>query len=1074
LLESIDIFAGNKNQILLESIDIFAGSMEYQAKFILDSGCTSHMVNSCNLLVNYHEFKTPSKIGLAAKSTSMEAVGSGSMSLKTRSGVTLKLEQVLFVPELSRNLLSVTAFQKKGADILFSSDGKCKLSISGKHVTLGSRQDKLFLCKLSVACEESASIANEKNSLDLWHRRLCHVSKDTIKLMSKKKSATGLPEALNDESHECTDCYVGKHTRFSFKRSSSENALNPGEVIVSDVCGPISPASREGFRYFATYTCLSTGYVGVSLLKKKSQQLGCMKKFIAMVETQLDTKVKRFRSDNGGEYVSGECEEFLKSKGILPEKTMPYSPESNGVAEKQNRTLLDLVRSTIASSGLAKFWWADILLHVVEVRNKVLHKRSEISPYELWWGKKPDITMFKVLGCKCWVRVPDKKRKKLDPKSEECVFVGLASDSKGYKCFNPITKKLVKSRDVIFQEDMPEISISAPMLPITETIELLPVKVPKLLKEDEESDSSEIGEFFDAYDILDPPDIQMDEPHLISAVVPEEIPNLRRTARVRNPPTRYQPPTNEKKPPTKFAYITEIISEPKSYIEAVESSESEQWNAAIGSELKSLLKNETYDVVTIPTDQHVIGCKWVFKRKLNEFGEVSRYKARLVALGYRQIEGIDYDQTFSPVVRIASLRLLIALAAHHGLSLHQFDVVTAFLNGDLKENVYMKQIPGLVLPTGMCLKLKKSLYGLKQSPRTWNETIGSYLLSKGFLKSAADSCIYLYKHDDKSFTILGLYVDDIPCAVKPCNLNWLTKLLQDKFETEYIGILRFIIGVQVEYDIHSKTVFLHQTKFAREILKEFKMESSHPAATPLVVGSCLSKVGGADCGDPRAYRSIIGKVMYLMTCTRPDLAAAVSLLSRYLSDPKEEHWIGVKRLLRYLCGTVSLGLLFNAEHGMDKLVGYSDADYASDKDSRKSVTGYVFILGNCVISWASKKQATVALSTAESEYMALSATAQEAIWLIRSIKEMKHDIELPVVLKEDNKACISIAYNPVQHSRTKHIDVRYHYIREQVEGGTFTVEYCPTKDMLADMLTKALPKDQFKKLRDGLNMIVLK
>jgi hypothetical protein len=442
-----------------------------------------------------------------------------------------------------------------------------------------------------------------------------------------------------------------------------------------------------------------------------------------------------------------------------------------------------------------------------------------------------------------------------------------------------------------------------------------------------------------------------------------------------------------------------------------------------------------------------------------------------------QKEGIDYQETYAPVVRYGSLRLLLGLANTLNLEVHQMDVKTAFLNGDLKEEIYMTQPEGFISKgtENLVCKLNKTLYGLKQSSRAWYLKLHQFLVNQSFTKNLADYSVYS-KQQDGTIFIISVYVDDILIA---CNkledLEHLKKQLKSNFEMKDLGELRWFLGMEVTRDRKAGTMKLSQAQYVKKILERFNMVECKEVATPLDPSVKLSKsmsptITQEDLDKMRTspYRSIVGSLMYAMIATRPDLAVSVGTLSRFLQNPGLQHWNQAKRVLRYLKATQDVGLEFKSKG--THLVGYSDADWAGDIDTRRSTTGYLFYLGGALVSWNSKLQATVALSSTEAEYLALTAAVKEALW----IRTFLHDLGI-IDIKEtpifsDNQGCLALAKNPVYHGRTKHIDVRHHFIRDNIEKGDIVVDYCQTDHMPADLLTKPLARTKFEEHKAKLGL----
>ena len=454
-------------------------------------------------------------------------------------------------------------------------------------------------------------------------------------------------------------------------------------------------------------------------------------------------------------------------------------------------------------------------------------------------------------------------------------------------------------------------------------------------------------------------------------------------------------------------------------------------------------------------------------------GTPESYKARSVAQGFTQKFGSNYDETFCPVVRQESLRVLVALSVQCGLKLHQVDVTTAFLNGNLEEEVYMAQPKGFVKQgeEHLVCKLKKSIYGLKQSPRCWNAALDTHLRDMGFIQSTSDPCIY-YMNTGGDMFCLGVYVDDIILAGSSDDkIKEVKDTLSRKFEIKDMGKLHHFLGMSVVQNETRKTVWIGQTAYTENLLKKFEMEHCKPVSTPVNVGSKLEIAKDEEESiNQQQYQSAIGSLMYLSVSTRPDIAYTVGTLARFSSKPTKEHWTALKRVFRYLKGTTTHGILYS-QNNSGECVGYSDADWAGDINDRKSTSGYVFQISGAPVTWRSKKQSCVALSTAEAEYIALSSAAQEAIWLRRLTSELGNPPETATTIYEDNQSAIAMTKNPQFHGRAKHIDIKYHFIREQVNSGNIMLKYCPTDRMTADMFTKPLSNEQFCKLRKKAGIV---
>ena len=514
--------------------------------------------------------------------------------------------------------------------------------------------------------------------------------------------------------------------------------------------------------------------------------------------------------------------------------------------------------------------------------------------------------------------------------------------------------------------------------------------------------------------------------------------------------------------------------EPKNLKEAKLSEEWEHWDKAMTDEYCSLVSKGTWEVINkeeLPKDRTPLRNMWIYKKKKNEKGEVIRFKARLVTKGYRQIPGQDFNETFASVAKFNTIRLIIALAAEHKWNLTQMDVKTAFLNGELEEDIYM--LPPEGHESDKLLKLKKGLYGLKQAPRQWNKKLVQFLVHKlMFTQSESDECLFIYRKG-KDLLIMAVYVDDLIMADNNPKLRKeIADALKKEYEMDDIGKLEWFLGIRVQYE--EDGIWLKQDAYAETVAKRFNLTESKGTDIPSTPGMNLTK---QDCPttvkdkvemSTVPYQSAVGSVLYAAGGTMVQIAAPVGQVCRFMHNPGKEHWKATKKIIKYLYSNRDRGLFYKYGNGSKPiLVGYCDSDYNADPDERKSTTGYVFKLNGRTITWNSRKQSSTALSTSEAEYMALCEAAKEAVWLKRVLKELGFE-QGTVKIYEDNQGAIAFTKNNVNHKRNKHIDVRYHYTRRLVEQEEIEVIYLPTEYMIADLLTKSPSKKQFVNLVDAL------
>ena len=526
-----------------------------------------------------------------------------------------------------------------------------------------------------------------------------------------------------------------------------------------------------------------------------------------------------------------------------------------------------------------------------------------------------------------------------------------------------------------------------------------------------------------------------------------------------------------RKLPQKLNYLVEEII-PSSATEALNSSSGEMWLKAMQAELEALRKNETWKLVDKPKDVNIVGSRWVFALKKNEHGEVERYKARLVAKGYSQVYGVDYSETFSPVVRYSTIRMIISIAVKMGMYLHQIDIKSAYLHSEIHDDIYVQQ-PEMFIDKkypNKVLKLQKALYGLKQSGREWFDKLGSILKKNGFVQCKYEQCLYQTTREE-SLILIAVYVDDIIIGCKDIKcINFVKDTLRTELEITDNGPLHYYLGIEVEREGKKGAISISQKQYIKDLLKNYDMENCKPVKTPLEANfqvGCSENV----CNkiNPQVYQSYIGALIYLATTTRPDILHSVSKLAQRNSDPHVDDMIAVKHILRYLRGTIELKLKYSCDGG-SSLVGYADADWGGNSMDRKSYSGFIFFIGNCPVSWESRKQSCVALSSTEAEYVALSEASKEAVFLRNLLMEIGYSNGDAVVLHVDNQGAEKLATNPVYHKRTKHIDIRYHHVRDIVKNNEIVLKYCPTENMIADILTKNLAKIKHERFLKLMNL----
>lgn len=1060
--------------------------------FICDSGCSDHLTNDLSILSNVRDID-PVTYNLANKGGSLKVTKIGTLNVKSivngREMVALTISNVHYCENASVNLLSIGSLDDKGVDFTLTK-GFLKASRNGKSLFNAEKVGRLYIANFELMAP-TANVVNSVNESDLWHRRLGHLSMQTIYDMKKSNMVNGISKDVGKCLEFCECCVESKMTRNKFVNSRPQTK-RPLERIHSDVCGPF-PCSYNGYLYYVTFIDDFTHVTNIYLLKNKSEVFDKFKEYCQLAENHFGLKVSRLRCDNGGEYTSNLFKRYCTEKGIVIEYTVPYNPESNGVSERMNRTLCEKARAMLNDCGLpAKFWNEAVLTATFLTNRSSTVCLKGKTPYEMWYGNKPDLSKLKVFGCKAFSHVPKEKRKGKVGLSalpgKEFIFVGYGIN--GYRLYDAANNKVVMGHSVRFNENAPAVQTDVSES-VTSASPISYQPFPAVTTTTDEGSPLNQTETPPTPIVPSTPTPIIVTHNPVSARTPSTVTNAtpsgsQTPVRSNNPvnnedivstpivSTRY--PQRERRVPfwqrgdefeMYYAGFVGLCEEvPKNFDDVSGHEEQAEWRSSIADEIQSLLKNHTWDVVDNPGDKKLLDSRWIFKRKLN--GSDYIYKSRLVVKGFMQTEGVDFKETYAPVARLQTIRILLAIGNQFNLEIEHLDVKTAFLNGDLEEDVYMRAPKGIDVGPGKILKLRKSLYGLKQAPRCWNFKFHNVMLKLGFKRCNSDPCLYI-KSSDKTISIIVLYVDDMLFLSNDrCEMKTLKMKMSEEFELKDMGNVVNFMGLQIKRDRNAGILNISQETYANSILKRFEMSDCNPRAIPIEPKLDLSP------GDPNErtnfpYRELLGSLMYLMLGSRPDLSFSINKLSRFQETPTDEHWSYLKGILRYIKGTSDYELVYSQSND-DVLCTYADSDWANDNLDRKSTTGFLIkVFGNVVI-WASKKQQQVTLSTTEAEYVAACTAVQETLWTEKLLHDLDIEIQYPISVYEDNYGCCMISKNP-ETKRSKHIDVKFHFLRNLVWDGRYQLIQISTENQVADLLTKGLPRSTLEKF---LNLLRLK
>ncbi|GBE88792.1 Retrovirus-related Pol polyprotein from transposon TNT 1-94 [Sparassis crispa] len=747
-------------------------------RWIVDSGASSHMTSHREWFVNYRALATPKRVYLGDERFIL-AVGIGQVTLRAA---------------VDHGSTNTGIFDRNSYDVRFA-DGTCRISnAQGRLSAIGYMRRNLYVLDVTTQLPERTYILQAKDlppsyddsmddpplhafvakettssaSAQVWHRHLGHISVDSVLKIVRKGMVKGMSIVGEKVSNvSCKPCLHGKQTRQPILKESDVKNPRILHRTYSDVCGPMQTQTQSGHHYFITFIDGHTHHLVANLMKTKDEALSHFKAFVERAEVETGQHANILRTDGGGEYESKEFEAYLKEKGIHHEKTNAYTPQENGVSERMNRTIEEMARSMLNDAGLPNTYWGDAVLHAVHILNSVPTRTlpDNLTPHEAYTGNKPSMAHLRVFGCKAYVHVPKEKRQKLDSKMFECMHLGFAANRKAYRLVHRVTGRIVESRDVYFDEGT-EVAPSRVTIDVTPTQEA-PDARPQLLPSprpprptvedvpDEDEDTPALLDVDDSDDEDDDDNADEDSdddvplPEITRCAATTTSSPGSRTAPFRSNAHGTDSENAEEVGDAENAHKATSWDEPQTYEEAMSRPDAARWKAACAEELHAFVKAELYDEVERPQNRKVIDCKWVFKIKRGPDGEIEKYKARLVAKGFTQVEGLDFNETFAPVAKFASVRTLLALAAKLDLEIHQMDVKSAFLNGDLDEEIYMKVPPGFRRSNSLVWKLNKALYGLKQAGREWYKKIRAEFEALGFTRCHSDHsvCYAAVKHE---------------------------------------------------------------------------------------------------------------------------------------------------------------------------------------------------------------------------------------------------------------------------------------------------------------------------------------
>ncbi|GBM21371.1 Retrovirus-related Pol polyprotein from transposon TNT 1-94 [Araneus ventricosus] len=946
--------------------------------FLIDTAATSHFCYERDWFKNFKELKT-TKALLADKKSTCEVEGIGDIDFIVqdfKGNVKITLKDVLYTPNMRRNLISGARMDIAGLKIIWSNNVMRICHSNNEYFFSAFRRDMFYIVSGYPLLD---SVMYTSVDLNLIHKRLCHVNIPLIKDMCKNKSVKGLEKVnIKIDNESCIACNVGKATRTSLKKNYAYKRVTKSvlDKVHMDLWGPAPVNSLGGSKYFLSIIDDFSRKIDVFTLKSKSEVFSIFKEYLSRVQRELGRKLKSVRTDNGLEFCHKDFETFLRNLGIKIERTSFYTPELSGIAERFNRSSMEAVRTMLQDSGLQPRFWAEALHAYVHTKNRCSHKLTEgKTPMEIWSGHKPSIRHCRTFGSLAYVYVPTVNRNKLQPKAKIGILVGYAVNRRGYR-----------RNKLAFDPNQ---------------FNFKPTKTNTRFEEKSECHNETSSD-------------SVDEASFVNDIFQHEI------------------------------YMTEI---PKTFKETQISPDKEKWDKAMSEEIKLMQNRKVWDLVEPKSNMKILGCRWVYNIKHDEKNNVKKYKSRLVAQGFKQRPGVDFTDVFAPLVNFDIIKFLfVLLVCILGWNHCQIDVKGAYLYGNLDIPIYMQQPEGFAVKGCehyVCrLHINEILFGL------------------GFHQNELYNDLYT-----KSNCILLVYVDDIVVFSKSqSDLENSILNIKIKLEITELGPVRYLLGVNFERIGNS--VYLHQNTYINKLKTRFKNLPRRRITLPLKVGCILpdrvkeNEIIETELMRQIPYKTLIGCSSFIANRSRPDIAFAVNTMSQFCNGYTYHHWTIVVDILNYVFNTMYYKINLSDTRNT-RLTMYSDSSWGCKLNDRHSTSGYIMLFGNVPITWKSQKQKCIALSSMEAEFIALTESVKCIIWYSKILKELNLiDFRMPE-LYCDSQSAIHFSKNNIENSKTKHIEVKYKFVRKLLYDKEFELNYINSKENLADFLTKPLVKEKF-------------
>jgi transposase InsO family protein len=1038
-----------------------------------------HIFGNKSLLQNLQPLSSPRLFQLAGTIYTIEVTHEGTIDIATGNGKKRTITGVGFCAQTTDLMLSTRQLELQGWDVDFKNATLIKgdatfiidqsyaggrPSLSFHHASPSQLVQDRLCAPPSVLTPALAAQQPPVTLYDL-HLQLGHVGRPTLLALIRSGKITVMTvEAADADPYkqaDCTYCLQFKTATLPHHRPGPRGSAD-GEYVHVDIKGYTQP-SRNGNKY---WLCFVTDYIkyrhAVPLpFRTTDLVLPQMQAFIRTFERQTGMHIKVIRSDNGGEFISTEAIAWYRAQGLIHQRSPPDSQRHNGVAERFNRTLLEAISTNLAAANLDGKWWDYALEYCLYILNATTIGPNDKSAYEHYWGRPALLDTMIPFGEKVYAMLRpvliDKRLGTFEqPRATMVRILHRHGSQTGW---------------VVLYEDRV-------------------VHVADIYRATSQGQGERIQDFWDP-----PPGLQAEHDleeqqrdtgqltvpsHIVPALPESSLIASSTPLSLVSLPFPVSPsllnPLDDIDDAQSNIYMgllasaaaerefLDTLPEPTSVAQAMASPENQHWLQAMLAELANLEGKGTWEEAVLPPGRKPVTAKWVFKRKLDQFGKVAKYKARLVARGFAQVPGVDFEETYSPVSRLSSLRLLLAHVATYNLSIKQADVEGAYLNGTLDVELFLHPPDGVVLTDTHCnvLRLKKSLYGLKQSGRTWWLELSSALELLHFKRVEDEWGLHVRLNADGSRSFVLIYVDDLLIAGNSdSDVDTIIASLASHWKLTTIGYPQLILGIRVHRDDHG-IIALSQAAYIDTIAHRYQVTNLRAGKhAPLPSSGELSLDPASptlDTASSRRYLELVGILLWLANATRPNLAYTASFLGRYSHASTQETLALAERALGFIYHTRHLALHLGSTGNPSSMHIYVDSDFAGCSTTRASTTGYISFVYDSPITWTARRQAVVAPSTTAAEYIAAAEAVHEAMWLRRILKQLGFvtSTPQPTVLYIDNQAAINIGLKPIHFARTKHLDVKYHIVREQVSKGVVTLVYVLTAEQFADGLTKPL------------------